>query len=84
VPQVTVAIGGYTLLNGRFSLAEIPLGKGRLDVSLWGRNLTNKDYETFVYAAPATAQLDPTKPATTTAGTFGEPRTYGVALNFKY
>jgi iron complex outermembrane receptor protein len=84
VPNVSTAIGGYTLINGRFSLAEIPVGRGRFNVSLWSKNLTNKNYETFVYAAPGIAPLNPTLPATTTAGTFGQPRTYGVAVNFKY
>ena len=84
VPNVSTAIGGYTLINGRFSLAEIPVGRGRLNVSVWGKNLANKNYETFVYAAPGIAPLNPTLPATTTAGTFGQPRTYGVAVNFKY
>jgi len=84
VPQVSTAIGGYTLINGRFSLAEIPVGRGMLNVSIWGKNLTNKNYETFVYAAPGIAPLNPTLPAATTAATFGLPRTYGVAVNFKY
>ncbi len=84
VPNVSTAIGGYTLINGRFSLAEIPVGRGRLNVSVWGKNLANKNYETFVYAAPGIAPLNPTLPATTTAGTFGQPRTYGAAVNFKY
>ena len=57
---------------------------GLFDVSLWGKNLGNKDYRTFIYAAPATAQLNPTLPGTTTAASFGEPRTYGISVNFKY
>ncbi|MGO9512714.1 MAG: TonB-dependent receptor [Steroidobacteraceae bacterium] len=84
VPNVAIAIGGYTLFNGRFSLAEIPVGPGKLNVSLWGKNLTNKNYETFVYAAPATGTLNSALPATTTAGSFGLPRTYGISVNFKY
>jgi iron complex outermembrane receptor protein len=84
VPQVTVPIGGYTLINGRFSLAQIPVGAGSLDVALWGKNLTDKNYATFIYAAPAVAPLNPSLPAATTAGSFGQPRTYGVSLNFRY
>ena len=37
VPNVSTAIGGYTLINGRFSLAEIPVGRGRLNVSAVGQ-----------------------------------------------
>jgi iron complex outermembrane recepter protein len=84
VPNVTLAVAGYTLFNGRASLAEIPVGRGLFDVSLWGKNLGNKDYRTFIYAAPATAQLNPTLPGTTTAASFGQPRTYGISVNFKY
>jgi len=84
VPQVSVPIGGYTLVNGRFSLAQIPVGAGQLDVALWGKNLTDKNYATFIYAAPGIAPLNPTLPATNTAGSFGQPRTYGVSVNYKY
>jgi iron complex outermembrane receptor protein len=87
VPNVSIPIAGYTLFNGRFSLAQIPIngGKfGKLDVSLWGKNLFNKDYRTFTYAAPAVAALNPSLPAVNTASSFGEPRTYGVSVLFKY
>ncbi len=84
VPRFPIEIAGYTLFNGRFSLADIALGNGKLDVSLWGKNLGNKDYQTFQYSAPAVAPLNPTLPATTTAASFGQPRTYGIAVNFKY
>jgi outer membrane receptor protein involved in Fe transport len=72
------------LINGRFGLAEMPLGGGKLDVFAWGKNLTNKSYETFIYAAPAVHALDPSQPATNTDAAFGEPRTYGVSMNFTY
>lgn len=88
VPNVSIPIAGYTLFNGRFSLAEIPLGpggsRGRFDVSLWGKNLFNKDYRTFTYAAPAVAQLDPSQPGVNIASSFGEPRTYGVSVIYRY
>jgi hypothetical protein len=84
VPQVSLAVRPYTLINGRFGLAEIPVGAGKLDLFAWGRNLANKSYETFIYAAPAAFALDPTKPATNTDAAFGQPRTYGVSMNFTY
>jgi iron complex outermembrane receptor protein len=85
VPQVSQAVRAYTLINGRFGLAEIEMGGGgKLDVFAWGKNLTNKSYETFIYAAPAAFALDPTKPAVNTDAAFGQPRTYGVSVNFTY
>ena len=84
VPQVSIPVRAYTLVNGRFGLAEIPMGGAKLDVFAWGKNLTNKSYETFIYAAPAAFALDPTKPAVNTDAAFGQPRTYGVSLNFTY
>jgi iron complex outermembrane receptor protein len=84
VPQVSQAVRAYTLINGRFGLAEIPTGGGKLDIFAWGRNLTNKSYESFIYAAPASFALDPTKPAVNTDAAFGQPRTYGVSVNFTY
>jgi outer membrane receptor protein involved in Fe transport len=84
VPQVALAVRAYTLVNGRFGLADIPLGAGRLDVFAWGKNLTNKSYESFIYSAPASFALDPTKPATNTDAAFGAPRMYGLSMNFTF
>ncbi|HEY2400753.1 MAG TPA: hypothetical protein VGI23_10385, partial [Steroidobacteraceae bacterium] len=84
VPQVSQAVRAYTLVNGRFGLAEIPVGGGKLDVFAWGKNLTNKSYEVFLYNVPASFALDPTQPATSTDAAFGPPRTYGVSMNFTF
>ena len=85
VPQVSQAVEPYVLLNGRFGLAAINLGAaGRLDVFAWGKNLTNKSYEVFLYNVPASFALNPAEPATSTDAAFGEPRTYGVSLNYTF
>lgn len=84
VPNIPTPIGGYTLLNGNFGLAHIPLGSGAVDVSLWGRNLLNKSYETFLYSAPAAVALNPTLPAVNTDASFGEVRTYGIRVNLTF
>ncbi|QZP07040.1 TonB-dependent receptor [Caenibius sp. WL] len=65
-------IGGYGLLNGRITLSDIPLGFGNWQVAVSGKNLTNKTYliDHFAVGVPA--------------GFYGEPRTYGVTLSFKY
>jgi iron complex outermembrane recepter protein len=78
VPNVTTPVGTYWLLDGRVALTEIGLGRaGRLEVALWGKNLTNRSYTTFVYAAPGLAGVN-------TDGTFGVPRTYGGSLAWKF
>ncbi len=44
------AADDYTLLNGRISLNDIPLGccaGNALRVSLWGKNLTDEEYRNF-------------------------------------
>lgn len=84
VPQVSVPVAAHTLLNGRFGLASIPIGSGSLDVSIWGRNLTNRNYETFIYNVPAAFPLNPTAPAVGTDAAFGEVRTYGVTVNLTF
>jgi iron complex outermembrane receptor protein len=84
VPQSTQTVPEYTLLNARFGLAEIQTGTGRVDVSLWGRNLTNKSYETFLYNFPASVPLNPQAPLVGTAASFGQPRTYGIAVNVAF
>lgn len=65
-------IGSYGLLNGRITLSDIPLGFGNWQVAVFGKNLTNKTYliDHFAVGVPA--------------GFYGEPRTYGVTLSFKY
>ncbi|NIB41735.1 TonB-dependent receptor [Pseudomaricurvus alkylphenolicus] len=39
-----VETGDVTLVNGRLSLKDIPLSRGAMELSIWGRNLTDKVY----------------------------------------
>jgi iron complex outermembrane receptor protein len=64
-------IGSYGLLNARLTLADMPFAKG-VKLSLWGRNLTDKDY--YV------AHFNVGRPG----AIFGEPRSYGVDLAFEF
>ena len=64
--------GDYGLLNARLNLSKIPVPVGDLRLSLWGRNLTNKDYYISHGNLFAPGAL------------YGEPRTYGVDLNFSF
>jgi len=75
------AIDSYWLLNGRFSLLDIPVGgdNSTLDISLWGRNLTDKSYRVFQYETPGTAPGSFNVDAA-----YGVPRTYGIAVTYKF
>jgi len=69
----------YMILNGRITLSEIRLGGGDnnvLQLALWGRNLTDEEYR--VYAFPVG------DPPLTIPAAYGEPRTYGVELQYRY
>lgn len=57
------------LVNGRLSLAEIPVLNDSLELSVWGKNLTNRTYD----------QSDLFVAGNHTAF-YNEPRTYGVEM----
>jgi iron complex outermembrane receptor protein len=80
VPNIPTPMPGYTLVNARFGLAEIKLGgDATLDITAWGKNLGNKSYMTYQYAAPGVV------PGTQGIfSPFGEPRTYGLQLSAKF
>ncbi len=66
--------GSYAMLNGRVTLGDINLGGDsmKLAVSLWGKNLTNTQWEVFSFnvAGPGLANVSNTY--------WNEPRTYGL------
>jgi iron complex outermembrane receptor protein len=84
VPQVAIPVGAHALMNGRLELADIPISQGVVGVSLWGRNLLNRDYAAFIYNIPAVFALDPAQPAVGTNGAFGEPRTVGGSVTYSF
>lgn len=57
-------------LNARVSVMDVPLGRANATVSVWGRNLTNRQQLNFVATTGVTA-----------AGLFDNPVTYGVDLS---
>jgi iron complex outermembrane receptor protein len=91
--QFATKADSSTIFNGRIALTDIPMGDGgqKLTISLWGRNIFDKDY---VYRRDPSNSL-PAAP-TTNAGTgsianvlgdygnFNMPRTFGVegTVNF--
>ena len=65
-------IPSYTLVNARLTLSEIPLGFGKWQASLFGKNLTNSNYYlSYVSAGVPTAQ-------------FGDPRSYGFEVKVEF
>lgn len=67
----------YTLYNARLTLADIAVGRdsGRLNVSLWGENLTDEEY--IISAFPIG------NPAVTIVQAFGDPRTVGINVTYE-
>jgi iron complex outermembrane receptor protein len=71
-PSKYLNINEYALVNGRFGFRA----SDGLSISVWGRNLFNKDY--FEQLLPAAGN------AGHYAGVLGDPRTYGVTLRYAY
>ncbi len=72
--QPGARIPAYGLLNARLTFGA-PAWGGQAEVSLWGRNLTNKEYIVDDFGGfPWTKRIE----------TFGEPRTFGLDLAFKF
>ncbi len=70
-----IADGGVGLLSGRLTLSEIAFGGSQASISLWGKNLTKKDY---VLSGIDFGSLG-------FAGVmYGDPRSYGVELAIKF
>jgi iron complex outermembrane receptor protein len=72
-------LDAYGLLNARLTLSSVPLGNSgaQLALSLWGKNLTDKDN-----MVDAVASFDALHAVGLAA--FGMPRTYGMDLSLSY
>ena len=66
-------LGSYDLINGRLSLADMPVPGGRLSVSAWGKNLTDEAYR--INTIPFIIW---------TVSYFGQPRTYGLDVTYDF
>jgi len=67
-----------TLVNARLSLNSIPLSSGgehRLDVSLWGKNLTDEEYREFGIDFGSLGWA---------GALYGDPRTYGIDFRYQF
>ncbi len=69
-------LDSYALINARLTLADIPLGssKGGVQLSLWAKNLLDSKYVIQGFPLPDVGA----------AVTYGNPRTYGVDLTYKF
>lgn len=78
VPNAPI-LKGYWLLDGRFALAEIPLGSsgGKLEVAAWSKNITDKSYQNFNYQAAGIF-------APANFAGYGQPRTTGLSVQYKF
>ncbi len=65
----------YDMINARLSLDEIDGAGGQFSVALWGKNLTDTDYEAFT--------LD-NLPQADRAVIWGEGRTYGLEVIYRF
>ncbi|MDZ7781658.1 MAG: TonB-dependent receptor [Halioglobus sp.] len=72
-------VDSYGLLGAAASWAEIRLGSlpGSLRLLLWGRNLLDEEYGSSGQTALEPFGADETQ-------IFGEPRTYGLTLSYRY
>ena len=63
----------YWLLNARAGLLDIETLGGRLEMSVWGRNLLDEDEPSFIADV-----------GTVVGGIYMQPRTYGVDLRYRF
>lgn len=63
------------LINARFGLNEISIGGGELSVGLWGKNLTDEEYVEWGIDFGAFGFA---------GANFGDPKTYGLDLSYKF
>ncbi|HEY4546981.1 MAG TPA: TonB-dependent receptor [Pedomonas sp.] len=70
-----IAAPAYGLWDARVMLADVPLGRTEALITLWGKNITNKDYRT--------AGIDFGSLGFATSN-YGEPRSYGLDVRVKF
>lgn len=70
--------GSYSLLAARAALLDIdvPNDLGRMQIALWGENLTNTDYREFGIDFGANQGY--------AGNTYGNPRTYGIEIDWNW
>ncbi|MCW8193226.1 TonB-dependent receptor [Proteobacteria bacterium 005FR1] len=69
----TLQIEAYDILNGRITLANLPIGDSTAKVALWGKNLTDDEYR--IHGIPF---------GLWSTTYFGDPRTYGLEATLDF
>lgn len=70
-------VGSRTLLDAQLRWSEIPVGNQEVSITLWGKNLTDKEYiANYIDFGAGFGGLTP--------GYWGEPQTYGLTVNMKW
>ncbi len=70
-------IGSKVLVDASIGLARQFADDREISLRLWGKNVFDKEYESVTFGSFAFA-------GATTVSEFGEPRTYGLTLAFRY
>ncbi|MBQ0794516.1 TonB-dependent receptor [Zhongshania sp.] len=68
----------YDLLNTRITFDEIALGDGVLAVSIWGKNITDEEYKIGGF------EVDAGGGARVGTNQWGEPRTFGIDVSYRF
>ena len=76
VQDAGAPLDSFGVWNGRLMLSNISMADyGSLAVSLWAKNITDEEYQLDGIALPTTGS---------TLIAYGEPRTYGLRLDYNY
>ena len=75
VQKAYTILRDYQLWNARLSLDEIRFAKGSVSIALWGKNLLDKEYESYA--------ID-NLPHADRAVLWGDPLSYGIDLAYRY
>ena len=65
-----------TLVDARLSLEQVEVGNGTMRFTLWGKNLTDEEYETFSINFGSSIGL--------VINNYGDPRTFGIEVAYEY
>ncbi len=79
VDEPTGELDERTLVGAVLSLSEIDVGRGQLKVMLWGKNLFDQEYYIGNIRQDSFDSL-----GLMGLATFGDPRTYGMTVEYRY
>ncbi|MFN8626757.1 MAG: OmpA family protein [Candidatus Binatia bacterium] len=65
----------YAVVNGRLQLVDIPLAKGSLDLSVFGRNLFDRKYRLQGFGLGSLGWM---------VNAYGDPRTFGLGMTYHF